>query len=1223
MAFEGNLRDLEFGDVVQTLSMTRQYGTLVVRGPEERRVAFTERGMVLLSARPSHGERVGRYLLGRGRVTADALETARRATRRATEAALGDALLEAGAVTEEHLAEARRYVAEDDLFDLFRWSEGQFEFHADDLQLSGPFASLSFDVGAVAMEAARRIDEAPLLEAVVPLGEVLMAGAPESAPREGEAKQDMLRLYAAANGRRTVGNIVKEYHLGEFDTRKHLASLIECGALRPATAEEILAVVSGIKDRGRAARLLRRAVELDPTSAAAWSKLAKALAASGDKAAAADALSELASLQYSVGQGESALGTLRAALKMNRQCITAHSLLTRTLLALQLVDEAVAAARDAVTESLAADEPQAALDIALAALEYVPDDVRLARSSAAAYAALGRTAEAVAVLDRIAHDLSKVRAREKELIAVYRSILSIAPERADCQEQLEAIAHRAAARKRRRRQLIALAAGVVLAGAIAVPTMMGSNVRERLDEMNRLVDAGELDGVQVLLNELRDEDIEEELLAKAAAALSRKVEQSKRPPLDQEVPRRLKAHIDERYAVSREALAALRMTDGLAALIDVIVALSSDDMKAIAPSSPETAQEIIDSFDSEVRSALTETAENCLAITRTLTLAVDEFEASEALERAELTIVVDDLDELAALAERANEVEAIHAANDWDALEEQVATLIEAAKSRPREFLSRASATIQNLTTTLDRARDLGERAVAHSHKLRLFTEFRTAKNRGAKLVAEGNVEEAAELYRSYVEFCDESLALDRGATYERIVQSYMDTFQLRDLLRERLAGIENIVAREKAADEALAGGDVAAAFDLRVGLVREFPQVGFSVRFALPLRIESRPPGADILLVTPDGERPLGRTTSIVEYPAVGDSEIAIRLDGFDDVVLERRGAFGDADADELIELMKRPLWRSAPGAATESAATAWRDRAIITDRNGVVRAMSLDDGRELGRLETGLLGGFASTAVVLGDRLYAASVDGVGFVLDPETLEIVHRFELDGAVRTALLATSAGVVVIDDRGQVHLIGPDGTDVWTRDVGVVVVDPAATTNSVVIVTIDGTLIELSLASGDEIHRVALRGAPRWSAPTLADGHAYVASESGVLTSIDLRSGRVDWQVDVGAGVVGRAAAVDDVIAVPVEGDRIVLLRRGADTPIGEAKTDGPVGDGLSALRDGFVVAGRAGMIRRLDLRGELLWRFVAGDAVGARAVRAEGRMLIVTRAGRVIALAD
>ena len=51
MAFEGDLSDLALGDIFQTLAMTRQTGTLVVKGTEERRVAFGPSGISCLSKR--------------------------------------------------------------------------------------------------------------------------------------------------------------------------------------------------------------------------------------------------------------------------------------------------------------------------------------------------------------------------------------------------------------------------------------------------------------------------------------------------------------------------------------------------------------------------------------------------------------------------------------------------------------------------------------------------------------------------------------------------------------------------------------------------------------------------------------------------------------------------------------------------------------------------------------------------------------------------------------------------------------------------------------------------------------------------------------------------------------------------------------------------------------------------------------------------------------------
>ena len=1222
MAFEGNLRDLEFGDVVQTLSLTRQHGTLVVQGTEERRIAFTDRGLAVLSARRSHGERVGSYLLGTGRIAADALDSVRRSTRRVGGAEMGDALLSAKAVDPAALLEARRYVAQEDLFDLFRWSDGHFEFHSDDLTLSGPFASIWFDVSGIAMEAARRIDESPYLDSLVPRGDVLTRGEPTLAPPDDGSANDLAKLYALADGTRTIGDLVDEYHLGQFDTRKRLAALVENGALRSASADEILAIVDRAAEPAQAARLLRRAVTLEPTNRDAWSMLAKALAASGEKPAAAIALTELANLQYSDGEGETALGALRTALKFDRQSARAHATLTHILLALELMDEAVEAAHDAVTECLAGEAPQIALDIALAALAHAPTDTRLARGSAAAYAALGRPVEAVAVLDRVAHDLTRQRGQEKELIEIYRSILSLAPDRADCNTKLHEIAEREANRKRRRRQLIAIAAGVTLVAAIGLPAMLGSSTQERLDRMNELVVANDLDTVQLMLNELREEGIDEELLTNAADALDLRVQQSRRPPLDEALPRELRTRLDGIYSASREALAEQRIVTGLNLLESAMPEVDSAVMTQIEESDPNAAKEFREEFDNEVRAALSETEEHCVELAAWATLAKDELDASEALKRARFRTESTDLDELETLAARAEEIETAFAKNDWDELPKAAERLIEATRTKQREFKSRIETSVVKLVAVLQQARDLGEHAVAHVHRVRLFAHFRETKNDGMDLTREGKLEDAAERYREYLKFCLGIRDTDRGEVYERIVSGYLDAFQLEALIGEELEHVESILARERTAAVALNAGDVETAFEMRVGLVRDFPRVGFGARFALPLRIESRPAGAEIVLRTAEGDRAVGRTTSIVEYPAVGESTIIVRMDGFEDVVLARHGAFDDADGSESLDLMKRPLWRSAEGAATEAAPVAWRDRVFVADRDGIVRALSLKDGTELGRLETGLLGGFAGTPALRENQLYLAGVDGVGFVVDPASLEIVERFELPGAVRTSLFATNSGVVIVDERGTIHLIDARGKDIWAQDVGRVVVDPVVTEDRIVVVTTEGNLVVLALADGKERRRVRIPGQPRWSAPTIVGSHVFVTAENGPIAAVDLHRGLVTWEADAGETLAGRPAVSGSFVAVPTAGGRMLVFDQLHEGP--PASDDvGPIRDGVSAVSDGFVAAGRTGVVRRLDLHGDLVWRFDAGDAIGARPVLVAGHVLIVTRAGCVVALSD
>lgn len=1223
MAFEGDLKELEFGDVVQTLSMTRQHGTLVVHGANERRVAFSERGMALLSARRSHGERVGQFLVGTGRISAEALDSTLRSIRRADGAAVGDALLDAGLVDPQSLLAARRYVAQDELFELFGASEGRFEFLADELNLTGPFSTLWFDVGSVAMEAARRLDETPRLDEIVPSGEVLTHGDPAAAPGGEGVSHELLQIYALADGSRTVHDVTLDHHLGEFDVRKALASLVDSSALRFATAGEILDAAEILHDAGRAARLLRRAVELEPTQSVLWEKLAKALAASGEKSAAANALCEVAALEYADGNGDSALGTLRTALKLDRASTAAHAQLTRILFALELVDDGIKAAQTGVSECLAAEAPDVALDIAAAALQFAPDDTRLGRGSAAAYAALGEVAQAVTILDALAHDLAKARGQESELREIYRSILSLAPDRADCHEKLQALAQREAQRKRRRTQFVAAAAALLLIGSIGVPAILGDSVQSRLDEMNELVQRGELDRVQVLLNELRDENIDEELLQNAVEALEQRIEDSRRPPLDPDIPRSVRTRLDTLYEASRTALSEKRMVDGLESLVEAAPIVASDDIKTIEESSPAVAKTFRDGYDTEVESALAETEEHCMELGLQVSRAKEQLAASEALKRAKFTTEPDDLEELQRLAELAKEVEEVRALNDWERLKEVVPEVVELTRTKPRERIAKIVASIENLTTAMEQAREDGEHAIAHVHRLRLLTEFRTARNEGADLVREGNLERAAELYEQYLEFCAEVRETERGEVYERIVRGYMETFQLEELVQEQLEQSREILARELTAELALQSGDVAAAFDMRVKLVRDFPHVGFSARFALPLRIESTPAGADIVLVGPEEETTLGHTTSIVEYPAVGESTIAVRLDGFEEVLLERHGAFEDSDGTMVLELAKRPLWSSPSGAATEAAPVAWKDRVFVVDRDGVVRSLSLEDGTELGRLETGLLGGFAGTPTVRGDRLYLAGVDGVAYVVDAASLAILKTIELPGAVRTSLLATAKGVVVVDERGTVHLIDPDGEDVWSRDVGSVVVDPAATEDRVVVVTLDGQLLVLSLDDGEELRRTRIPGQPRWSAPVVADGRAYVSTDAGGLTGIDLATGEVTWEAGIEEVLVGRPAVAGEVVAVPTASGRVLVTSLGSDEPPHEAGEIGPLGDGVAAVNDGFVAIGRTGVVRRLDGEGRLLWRFDAGDAMSARPLWFDGRLIIVTRAGHVIALSD
>src|SRR4051812_28405682 len=101
MAFEGDLSNLSLGDVLQTIATTRQVGTFVIKGVDERRLACGPQGVALLSTRTSLGLRIGTVLMGTGKITKEQLDQALKIQRRRREQLVGQILVETQVCTSD------------------------------------------------------------------------------------------------------------------------------------------------------------------------------------------------------------------------------------------------------------------------------------------------------------------------------------------------------------------------------------------------------------------------------------------------------------------------------------------------------------------------------------------------------------------------------------------------------------------------------------------------------------------------------------------------------------------------------------------------------------------------------------------------------------------------------------------------------------------------------------------------------------------------------------------------------------------------------------------------------------------------------------------------------------------------------------------------------------------------------------------------------------------
>lgn len=147
---------------------------------------------------------------------------------------LGMSLLAAGKIVDSQLKTALTRQSSELLYEVLRWQKGRFELRREPQSELAESARLGLPVASVVMEGFRRVDEWRVLErtvgdfdAVIVRDEAAIASFDVSAlpPKERGVLE-------AADGDRTVRQIVAASHMSSFDACRILAQLLEARVLR-------------------------------------------------------------------------------------------------------------------------------------------------------------------------------------------------------------------------------------------------------------------------------------------------------------------------------------------------------------------------------------------------------------------------------------------------------------------------------------------------------------------------------------------------------------------------------------------------------------------------------------------------------------------------------------------------------------------------------------------------------------------------------------------------------------------------------------------------------------------------------------------------------------------------------------------------------------------------------------------------------------------------------
>lgn len=240
MKLEGSLDAFSLPDIFALLSMTKKTGGLHLRRDTAHGVVWFTTGALTGGASDVSRQTLARRLVGTGVVGDDDLRAAIERVVAEEGIGVGRALQQAGAVDEGTLHDVIAEHVIDTVFDLLRWTEGEFAFVVDEPNPDD--VGVSKGVDDVVSEARRRLDVWGSVAAAVPSPQTVLtlAGNPGGEP---QLTREEWGLLALIDGRRSVGEIVALCGRGEFAVVSTLADLVGRGLLRADDSDGVTALI--------------------------------------------------------------------------------------------------------------------------------------------------------------------------------------------------------------------------------------------------------------------------------------------------------------------------------------------------------------------------------------------------------------------------------------------------------------------------------------------------------------------------------------------------------------------------------------------------------------------------------------------------------------------------------------------------------------------------------------------------------------------------------------------------------------------------------------------------------------------------------------------------------------------------------------------------------------------------------------------------------------------
>lgn len=216
MALSGELRTMLLPDVLQWLSNGVKTGILHLRSPRgiTKKVYF-KNGRILSTASSDPREYFGQFLISRGFINEKQLNMAME-TQLKTGIKIGKVLLMCGLLEEADLVSTLQLKAEECLYELFLWEEGEFSF--EELpEMAEELIPISLDVTHLILEGIRRKDEWERIKTVFPSNRAILSRKGRLSETKGDMSNLAIKILEEVDDAKSLEEIALELHCPEFN----------------------------------------------------------------------------------------------------------------------------------------------------------------------------------------------------------------------------------------------------------------------------------------------------------------------------------------------------------------------------------------------------------------------------------------------------------------------------------------------------------------------------------------------------------------------------------------------------------------------------------------------------------------------------------------------------------------------------------------------------------------------------------------------------------------------------------------------------------------------------------------------------------------------------------------------------------------------------------------------------------------------------------------------